>query len=84
MDVAALTQQLSIAAFAREQRRLISVDGARYPLPTMLATIYASNAISVSLPFVGGGLTMLSSVVPATAIVVGLRNPALRVRVGAN
>ena len=43
----------SIGALAREQRRLISVRGGQRSLPSVLATTWAGNAISVSLPLVG-------------------------------
>lgn len=43
----------SIGALAREQRRLISVRGGKRSLPSVLATVYAGNAISLSLPLVG-------------------------------
>ncbi len=56
---AAVAQVASIGALAREQRRLISVRGRRRPLPSVLATTWAGNAISISLPIVG----------PATATV---------------
>jgi uncharacterized membrane protein YbhN (UPF0104 family) len=46
-------EAISIGALAREQRRLISVRGGRRSPPSVLATVYAGNAISVSLPVVG-------------------------------
>lgn len=49
----------SIGALARLQRRLISVRGGQRSLPSVIATTWAGNAISISLPLVG----------PATAAV---------------
>ena len=51
--LAIVAQVASIGALAREQRRLISVRGGRRPLPSVLATTWAGNAISISLPIVG-------------------------------
>lgn len=52
--VAALAAQIaSIGMLARQQRRLIDVQGERYPLPSVIATTYAGNAISLSVPVVG-------------------------------
>src|SRR4051794_4952240 len=51
--LAIAAQVASIGALAREQRRLISVRGRRRPLPSVLATTWAGNAISISLPVVG-------------------------------
>lgn len=51
--VAILAQALSIAALARQQRGLLSVEGDRVPLRPVLATTYAGGAISLSLPLVG-------------------------------
>lgn len=50
---AVAAQSLSMAALAREQRRLLGVGGARLPLTPVLATVYAANAISATLPLVG-------------------------------
>ncbi len=44
---------VSVAALARLQRRLLNVDGRHHPFGPILATTYAGNAISVSLPIVG-------------------------------
>ncbi|MEP6979510.1 MAG: hypothetical protein ABJA16_01980, partial [Nakamurella sp.] len=46
-------EAFSMAALAREQRRLLGVGGTRLTLPPVMATVYAANAISVSLPLVG-------------------------------
>ncbi|MET3805305.1 uncharacterized membrane protein YbhN (UPF0104 family) [Nakamurella sp. UYEF19] len=51
--VGIVAQVASIGALAREQRLLISVRGGRRPLPSVIATTWAGNAISVSLPLVG-------------------------------
>lgn len=54
-----VAQVASIGAMARVQRRLISVRGGQRSLPSVIATTWAGNAISISLPVVG----------PATAAV---------------
>ncbi|SDO47357.1 hypothetical protein SAMN04515671_1050 [Nakamurella panacisegetis] len=46
-------QAISVAGLARLQRRLLNVDGRHHPLGPILATTYAGNAISQSLPIVG-------------------------------
>lgn len=46
-------QAISVASLARLQRRLLNVDGRHHPFGPILATTYAGNAISVSLPIVG-------------------------------
>lgn len=51
--LAIAAQVVSIGTLAREQRRLISVRGGRRPMPAVLATTWAGNAISISLPIVG-------------------------------
>jgi len=50
---AVLCQALSVTGLARLQLRLLNVGGRRHPYPPVLATTYAGNAISVSLPLVG-------------------------------
>lgn len=57
--VGVVAQVASIGALARLQRRLISVRGGHRSLPSVIATTWAGNAISISLPLVG----------PATAAV---------------
>lgn len=44
---------LSMAAFARLQRRMLMAGGTQLPLRSALAITYAGNAISVSLPLAG-------------------------------
>ena len=46
-------ESASIAMLARMQRRLLRAGAARIGLRKMLATTYAGNAISVSIPFAG-------------------------------
>ena len=46
-------QAISVGSLARLQRRLLNVDGRHHPFGPILATTYAGNAISVSLPIVG-------------------------------
>ena len=50
---AVLAQSASIAALARQQRALLGTVGVRYPLPAMMATTYAANAVSSALPLLG-------------------------------
>jgi putative heme transporter len=51
--VAVLAEVVSIAALARQQRRLLSVHGGHFTLRSVLATTYGGNVISTSLPVVG-------------------------------
>ena len=44
---------LSMATLARLQRRLLRAGGVRLSITSMVAIIYASNAISVSIPIAG-------------------------------
>lgn len=44
---------LSMATLARLQRRLLRAGGARLSMPSMVVIVYASNAISVSVPIAG-------------------------------
>ncbi len=59
IGIGMVAQIASIGALARLQRRLISVRGGQRSLPSVIATTWAGNAISLSLPLVG----------PATAAV---------------
>jgi uncharacterized membrane protein YbhN (UPF0104 family) len=43
----------SLSVFARMQRRLLQVGGASVAAGTMLATVYAANALSTSVPLAG-------------------------------
>lgn len=52
-------QAASVAGLARLQRRLLNVDGRHHPLRPILATTYAGNAISQSLPIVGAAASAL-------------------------
>jgi uncharacterized membrane protein YbhN (UPF0104 family) len=47
---------LSMVALAQLERGLLRCVGARHTLRSVLATVYSSNAISVSVPFVGSGI----------------------------
>jgi len=71
--LAVLAQAVSIGALAREQRQLISVKGGRRSLPPVLATVYAGNAISISLPLVGSAAAAVFSYRRFTAI--GVERP---------
>ena len=44
---------LSMATLARLQRRLLRAGGVRLPITSMVVIVYASNAISVSIPIAG-------------------------------
>ena len=46
----------SMSVFARLQRRLLEVGGAKVSAGSMLATVYAANALSTSVPLAGPGL----------------------------
>jgi uncharacterized protein (TIRG00374 family) len=45
-----VTELMSMGAFARVQRRMLSAGGARVPMRRMAALTYAANALSVSIP----------------------------------
>jgi pimeloyl-ACP methyl ester carboxylesterase/uncharacterized membrane protein YbhN (UPF0104 family) len=49
-------EAVSMAAFALMFRRLLAAGGARVGIWPMLATTYAANALSVSVPLAGPGL----------------------------
>ena len=66
--VAIVAEVGSIGALAREQRRLISVRGGKKSLPSVLATVYAGNAISISLPLIGSAAAAVFSYKRFTAI----------------
>jgi uncharacterized protein (TIRG00374 family) len=48
---------LSMAALARLQRRLLRAGGVRLSITSMVVIIYASNAISVSIPIAGSPMS---------------------------
>jgi putative heme transporter len=50
---AVVLESASMAAFAIMQRRLLAVGGASVGIRPMLATTYAANAVSVSVPLAG-------------------------------
>ena len=57
--LAALAAELaSMGAFARAQRRLLSVGGARLGLASVLAVTYAGNAIAVTIPLAGSAASV--------------------------
>lgn len=66
--LAVVAQAISIGALAREQRRLISVRGGHRSLPPILATVYAGNAISLTLPLVGSAAAAVFAYRRFTAI----------------
>jgi hypothetical protein len=53
---AIMLESASMAAFAIMLRRLLAADGASIGVRPMLATAYAANAVSVSVPVAGPGL----------------------------
>jgi putative heme transporter len=57
LPVAVVAEGSSMAAFARTQRRLLRVGGTDIALGSIMALTYAGNAISVSLPLAGSGLS---------------------------
>jgi hypothetical protein len=54
--VGLVLESVSMAAFAVMLRRLLAAGGARVGTGAMLATTYAANALSVSVPLAGPGL----------------------------
>jgi putative heme transporter len=53
---ALLLESASMAAFAIMQRKLLTAGGSRVGIRPMLATAYAANAVSVSVPLAGPAL----------------------------
>ncbi|HEV8276592.1 MAG TPA: hypothetical protein VGQ26_12985, partial [Streptosporangiaceae bacterium] len=53
---AIVLESASMAAFAIMLRRLLAAGGASVGVRPMLATAYAANAVSVSVPLAGPGL----------------------------
>jgi pimeloyl-ACP methyl ester carboxylesterase/uncharacterized membrane protein YbhN (UPF0104 family) len=53
IPAALLLESVSMAAFAIMLRRLLAAGGARVGIRPMLATAYAANAVSVSVPLAG-------------------------------
>jgi pimeloyl-ACP methyl ester carboxylesterase/uncharacterized membrane protein YbhN (UPF0104 family) len=56
IPVALLLETASMAAFAIMLRKLLAAGGARVGVRPMLATAYAANAVSVSVPLAGPAL----------------------------
>jgi pimeloyl-ACP methyl ester carboxylesterase len=56
IPAAVLLESASMAAFAVMLRRLLAAGGARVGVRPMLATAYAANAVSVSVPLAGPAL----------------------------
>jgi uncharacterized membrane protein YbhN (UPF0104 family) len=56
IPAAVLLEAASMAAFAVMLRRLLAAGGARVGIRPMLATAYAANAVSVSVPLAGPAL----------------------------
>jgi hypothetical protein len=57
IPLAVFAEILSMATLARLQRRLLRVGDVRLPITSMVAIIYASNAISVSIPIAGSPMS---------------------------
>jgi uncharacterized protein (TIRG00374 family) len=53
VPIALALEWASISAFARMQRRLLQAGGVSVEAGTMLATVYAANALSTSVPLAG-------------------------------
>jgi pimeloyl-ACP methyl ester carboxylesterase len=56
IPAAVALESVSMAAFAVMQRKLLTAGGARVGVRPMLATAYAANAVSVSVPLAGPAL----------------------------
>lgn len=56
IPAAALLESACVAAFAIMLRRLLAAGGASVRIRPMLATTYAANAVSVSVPLTGPAL----------------------------
>ena len=56
LPIGVLLEAVSMAAFAAMFRRLLNAGRVRSARTSMLATIYAANAMSVSVPLAGPGL----------------------------
>jgi putative heme transporter len=57
IPLAIAAEVLSMATLARLQRRLLRAGGVQLPITSMVAIIYASNAISVSIPLAGSPMS---------------------------
>jgi uncharacterized protein (TIRG00374 family) len=55
--LAIFLESVSMVTLARMQRRLLLAGGIRLPINSMLGIIYASNAISVSIPVAGSPMS---------------------------
>lgn len=54
LPVALLAEAISMGAFARMQRHTLAQGGVDVPLPDAASIVYASNALSVTVPVAGG------------------------------
>jgi CelD/BcsL family acetyltransferase involved in cellulose biosynthesis len=61
IPAAIVLEAASMAAFAIMRRRLLAAGGASVGVRPMLATAYAANAVSVSVPLAGPGLAGLEA-----------------------
>ena len=58
MPAVIMLESSSMVAFARMHRRLLAAGRTRFGLAPMLATVYAANAVSVSVPLAGPELAV--------------------------
>jgi len=58
MPAVIMLESSSMVAFARMHRRLLAAGRSRFGLVPMLATVYAANAVSVSVPLAGPELAV--------------------------
>jgi uncharacterized protein (TIRG00374 family) len=78
LALAVVTELMSMGAFARVQRRMLSAGGARVSMCRMAALTYAANALSVSVPagtalssgYVFKRLRMWGATVPAAGFTI--------------
>jgi uncharacterized membrane protein YbhN (UPF0104 family) len=58
---AIVSEFISLAAFGLSRRRLLRADGSAAGLTTVMAITYASNALSMTIPFAGAELAVVFS-----------------------
>jgi hypothetical protein len=78
IPAAVTLEAASTAAFAIMLRRLLAVGGTRIGVRPMLATAYAANAVSVSVPLAGPGLATAFAFRRFTGQGADARSPAGR------
>jgi hypothetical protein len=80
IPAAVLLEAASMAAFAIMLRRLLAAEGASVGVRPMLATAYAANAVSVSVPLAGPGLATAFTFRRFTGAPAGRTPPRNRTR----